>query len=157
MANEIRITLLQAYRNIRTRLDRPSQQLEDALQEAFCKLWSQQQDDGDALQGEMRKQLKMETKRLKRHPQTELSAHLAAESRADTESNELYQQVMALAKKHLTDLQLQIMQRRDMENESYGSIAQDLGMSESAVRMQLSRARCTLREVYKERKKNMGK
>ena len=43
--------------------------------------------------------------------------------------------------------------RHDVNDETYGEIAESLGMEEAAVRMQLSRARKKIREVYKMKNK----
>ena len=57
--------------------------------------------------------------------------------------------VRTLIERELTPIQQEILQRRDYNGEEYASIAGDLGMQETAVRMQLSRARKTIREMYR--------
>ena len=48
----------------------------------------------------------------------------------------------------LTPLQRQIIHQREYEDKSYREIARNLRMSETAVRMQISRARQRIREYY---------
>ena len=51
----------------------------------------------------------------------------------------------------LTDIQKQIIRRHEYEGATLEKIAEELGMQPPAVRMQLSRARKTIREQYRKR------
>ena len=51
----------------------------------------------------------------------------------------------------LTDLQKLIVRRHEYESVTLEKIAEELGMQPPAVRMQLSRARKTIREHYRNR------
>ena len=50
---------------------------------------------------------------------------------------------------HLSSLQQRILHMRDVDGLAYSVISEQLGMQETAVRMQLSRARKLLRELYR--------
>ena len=50
----------------------------------------------------------------------------------------------------LTETQRQIMRKREYGNMSYDEIAEEMGMQPAAVRMQISRARKTILECYKD-------
>ena len=65
-----------------------------------------------------------------------------------------FNRVWQLASEHLTVIQIDILRRRDMEGAAYADIAAALSMSETAVRMQLSRARKVLRTLYRHRFSN---
>ena len=62
--------------------------------------------------------------------------------------DERFLEVQALMDKVLTPSQMQVMRMRDYEDRSYEEIACLLQLSETAVRMQLSRARKAVREAY---------
>ena len=64
------------------------------------------------------------------------------------EKEEQYVAVDRLIREHLSPLQQTILYRREMDGEEIRSIASDLGMEEAAVRMNLSRARRTIKELY---------
>ena len=66
----------------------------------------------------------------------------------------MLEEVKTLIESQLTPIQQEILQRRDYNGEEYASIAEDLGMQETAVRMQLSRARKTIRETYRKQQRN---
>lgn len=89
---------------------------------------------------------------MKRHPQAPLTDIRIAEPPPDTETEETYRQVWEIIQTQLTPLQVDILLRHDLNGESYSDIAKRLGMQEAAVRMQLSRARKKIREIY--RRKN---
>ncbi len=57
---------------------------------------------------------------------------------------------MQLIRTRLTPLQQQIIHLRDYREKSYDDIAYELNMQPTAVRMQLSRARKTIRDIYRE-------
>lgn len=137
-------------------LDRNLQ--EDALGDAFCKLWCANYDPATREEGEKllyaasrRRQISL-WRSMKRHPQAPLTDIRIAEPPPDTEAEETYRQVWEIIQTQLTPLQVDILSRYDLNGESYSDIAKRLGMQEAAVRMQLSRARKKIREIY--RRKN---
>lgn len=60
----------------------------------------------------------------------------------------LYNDVMNIINSELTPAQQQIIRMRDIENRSYSEIAKLLGMEEATVRVNLSRARKSVRNIY---------
>ena len=132
---------------------------DDALQEAFYKLWNRHyalasESDAAALLSRTVRNEAVDTLRSrKRHPADSLEGRdLPEETPEDRE--DLLRSVKGLIASELTPLQQEIMRRRDCAGESYADIAEDLGMQETAVRMQLSRARKTIRETYRKQQRN---
>lgn len=132
---------------------------EDALQEAFSRLWPR----ADTLrsQTEAEKVATMAVKNISIdllrqrgvHPTTDLQGldedtSLVDDTDAERERRQQYDIVRRLIVQRLTPLQQRILQRHDVEGETYTAIAQREGMQEAAVRMQLSRARKTIRDCY---------
>ena len=67
------------------------------------------------------------------------------------ERQELFQEVEELIDKQLSPIQRLILRKKEYEEESIEEIAKELDMQQAAVRMQLSRARKTIRECYRNR------
>ena len=67
-----------------------------------------------------------------------------------TEAAERYRRVKQIIDQRLTPLQREILERRETREEAFEEIAATLNMQPAAVRMQLSRARKLIREVYYE-------
>ena len=70
---------------------------------------------------------------------------------SDTEtedSDKVYDDVINIIKSELSPIQQQIIMMRDIENRPYGEIARILGMEEATVRVNLSRARKSVRNIY---------
>ena len=66
------------------------------------------------------------------------------------EVDEQFRIVEAIIEKHLSETQRTILRLKEYDGESYEEIAAKLGMEQAAVRMQLSRARKTIRKCYQE-------
>ena len=64
------------------------------------------------------------------------------------EREALFRKVEESVDSELTDLQRLIVRKREFEGRSFERIAKDLGMSQEAVRMHISRARKILREKF---------
>lgn len=138
---------------------------DDALYEAFCRLWTRRAEISDndtarqeALLTTTVRHLSIDTlRRRQSHPTTSLDASesdlcfpqmaVAFEEESETET-ERYERVRRLIAEHLTLTQQLILRRRDVEGASYADIAAETNLQEAAVRMQLSRARRTIRELY---------
>ena len=128
---------------------------EDALNDAFCRLWINGYDPATKAEGEnllfqalRRRQVSLWRSR-KRHPRTSLTGVRIAQPPPDTDAEDTYRQIWELIKTHLTPLQQDILTRHDINDETYGEIAETIGMQEAAVRMQLSRARTKIRDIYR--------
>lgn len=164
--------LTATFMRIGSRLKRMATQLlgdeaeaDDALNEAFCRLWTRREEipDADIARHEALltttvRHLSIDTlRRRQAHPTTSIdetdgAPHLPqmavlADDDAETEV-ERYERVQRLMAENLTPTQQLILRRRDVEGASYAEIALETDLQETAVRMQLSRARRTIRELY---------
>lgn len=134
---------------------------DDALYEAFARLW---QRGGEQMQQTAQEQEALlittvrhlsidQLRERQRHRTTSMdepeAAPLASASTSE-EEEDIFPQVEALIALHLSPLQQHVLYRRDRDGVAYADIAQELGMQETAVRMQLSRARRTIREIYQQ-------
>lgn len=70
------------------------------------------------------------------------------ESIQEDSRDEKFNMVERLINEHLSSLQRTILTRREIEGKSNAEIAIEMKMEEPAVRMNLSRARKTIRELY---------
>lgn len=150
-----RSRLLQLARRL---LDSP-EDAEDALQEAFCRLWPRadslrNQAEAEKLASTVVKNISID--QLRRQPDQltvdveTLSEDTRFSTEVEQEQREQYEVVSRLIAQRLTPLQQRILRSHDMEGRSYEEIARREEMQEAAVRMQLSRARKTIRECYHE-------
>ncbi|MDE5930111.1 MAG: sigma-70 family RNA polymerase sigma factor [Muribaculaceae bacterium] len=141
------------------RLLQSEQEADDALQEAFVRLWQRR----DSFQGEeqtegaavvtvrnicidelRRRSLRLETQ----------SAAYAARSEAEEPDDCLQDvvcEVKALIETELSSRDRDILLMRDRNGYDFDEIAAEFGMTEAAVRMALSRARKTIRNIYRTR------
>lgn len=131
----------------------------DALQDAFVKLWNkrdglQNRDEAAALLTVAVRNLSIDrVRRRQASPEVEWDDHCDDTSPEPTDENEVeekYREVMQIVAELLTPLQQEILHLRDGENMPYDEIAQRLDMQSTAVRMQLSRARKIVRDLYHE-------
>jgi len=129
---------------------------EDALQEAFCRLWSKKlepKSEGEAIGmlAVASRNIEIdEYRRRRRRPEVELSENLMDDSPGDARDKErIFRQVEDLVDEELTPLQRTIIRRHEYDGVQLEQIAVELGMQATAVRMQLSRARKTLRNSYR--------
>lgn len=131
---------------------------DDALQEAFFRLWKHadgidSREEAEALTVATVKNLCIDVLRKKEHlPTVELDER-RDESVTDSadeilEKEERFRAVERIIAQRLTPLQQQILRMKEYEGRKYNEIADILGMQEPAVRMQLSRARKEIRECY---------
>lgn len=130
----------------------------DVLQDAFCRLWVKRQ---SIVSDEQAKALTVVTVRnlcidhlRRQQPTVDIgSANTVASDDADRmrDRQELYEQVKRLVDSKLTSVQREVYQLKEIEGMTTEGVAERLGMSVEAVRMNLSRARKTIRECFRER------
>lgn len=135
---------------------------EDALQEAFCRLWPRRsrietEDEAARLLTATVRNLSIDVLRRRKLeaavPLDEArDAMPDGEAEAAEQREEQYRRVSALVEEKLTPLQRDILHRREILGQDYEQIATELQMLQPAVRTQLSRARKTIRECYKNEK-----
>ena len=132
----------------------------DALQDAFCRLWPRRNQihssqEAEALAVTTIRNLCIDQIRKEKVPFTEFDADRdsrpteSIEERIERE--ELFQEVKELIERKLSPVQRLILQKKEYEEQSIEKIANELNMQQAAVRMQLSRARKTIRECYRKR------
>lgn len=133
---------------------------EDALQEAFSRLWPRAETLRSEAEAEKLATVTVrnisidQLRRQSDHPSADIGdlhydSSLTTDTEAEQERREQYEIVQQLITQRLTPLQQRILRLHDMEDQSYDEIAKQEGMQEAAVRMQLSRARKTIRECYR--------
>lgn len=132
---------------------------DDALQEAFSRLWPRAEqlrtlDEAERVAmatvrnlsiDQLRRQSEHATEDL---TEVENDPNLSSEPEGELERREQFRLVKQIIDLRLTPQQRRILQMHDMEGLGYDEIAQREQMLEPAVRMQLSRARKTIRECY---------
>lgn len=155
--------LTTAFERIRGRMTRmgTADEYSDDLQDAFCRLWSRrgQISDSDQAEGLLTvtaKNIRIDNiRRQKRHPSANLEDSGQIEESATTgnEADELYREVDRIISGSLSERDRKILHLRDRDGWEFDEIAESLGLTESNVRMILSRARKTVREAYRNRKR----
>lgn len=149
--------LTETYERIRLRLKAGAGQLlsdvdaaEDALQDAFVKLWGRyrvgSEREAEALLTRTVRNVSID--QLRKRKTVPLDGDLAEEE-AGMDRETQFRRVERMVEQELTDLQRLIIRKHEYEGLTLEAVAQELGMQPPAVRMQLSRARKTLREKYR--------
>lgn len=131
---------------------------EDALQEAFVRLWLKRDSihstaEAAAIMTTTVRNLSIdEIRRRQRGVTVELDEQRDGEpdpnENLQQAAEERYREVETIIRQRLTPTQQTILRMRDYDDRDYDEIAALLQMQPAAVRMQLSRARKTIREVY---------
>lgn len=138
---------------------------EDALSEAFLRLWNHPQcvsssQQAEAVLTKTVRNLSIDEVRKRRSHPTEDWEQVSNQqfvSEEDDEVDEItlrLQRIEKLMVECLSPVQQQVLRMRDVDGRTYAEIAQHLNMQETAVRMQLSRARKHLRELYRQQYPN---
>ena len=150
--------LTETYQRIRERLRAGAGRMlsdagaaEDALQDAFVRLWGRYQvrseKEAEALLTRTVRNVSID--QLRKRKTVPLAVDLPEEVGENREA--LFRRVEEMVDTELTDLQRLIIRRHEYESVTLERIAEELGMQPPAVRMQLSRARKTIREQYRKR------
>lgn len=131
---------------------------DDALQEAFFRLWRHadkigSREEAEALTVVTVKNLCIDTLRKRNNiPTVELDENrdesVCDQADESIEREERFRTLERIIELRLTPLQQQILRMKEYEGKKYDEIAEMLGMQEPAVRMQLSRARKEIRDCY---------
>ncbi len=157
--------LATAYRRLQQRLRSLSRSIihnddeaDDALQDAFERLWLKRDhiksvDEAASLMTTTVRNLSIDTLRRRATHATESIDERCVdtalvENDSNDETEERFSRVLQIVHSKLSPSQQQILRMRDYEGRDYEEIAQELQLSQTAVRMQLSRARKTVREIY---------
>jgi len=153
--------LTSAYLSLKERLRIRAQRItgrsdeaEDALQDAFYRLWTRQYDIRSADQAEALLHTAVRNAsvdQVRRHRDAlPLQSADALPGRPDPEdSRETLALVRGIIENALSPTQKYILERKEYEGVPLETIAEELDMQPGAVRVQLSRARKTIREIYR--------
>lgn len=132
----------------------------DALQDAFCRLWPKRNQihssqEAEALAVTTIRNLCIDQIRKEKMDVVELDAERDSKPSETIEERlakeELFLEVEEIINRQLSPIQRQILREKEYEGKSIEEIADGLQMQPTAVRMQLSRARKTIRECYQKR------
>jgi RNA polymerase sigma factor, sigma-70 family len=162
--NVLTATFLQIRRRLQvisTSILGNSTEAEDALSEAFLRLWKSPRPLENACQVEailtttVRNISIDEVRKRRSHPADTLDALPEGEGVMDDDTTEVEVEVQLrriekLISCHLSPQQQRILRMRDVHGLAFSVISEQLDMQETAVRMQLSRARKLLRELYRQ-------
>ena len=140
--------------NARRLLDDDSE-ADDALQDAFCRLWKHRQEIISSQQAEGLSVTAVRNTCIdalrKRHSNMPLDQADGATTDTDDYENsrrEIYEAVKEIIDRRLPERERTVITMRDTMGMDFADIAVELGISENNVRMILCRARKTVREIY---------
>ena len=153
---------ISAFRNVRRRLmARHSDDDEDALQDAFCRLWTRRDDFSS--QGEAEgfltvaaKNITVDTHRRRQaHPETDIenANQYVSDDEEAYSKNEQILEIKSLIREYLSPRDREILVHRDHAGWEFDEIASHYQISEANARMIVSRSRKTIREIYLKRQK----
>lgn len=131
--------------------------VDDALQETFSKLWSRRVtvEHADNLEAytvrAMRNECLDVLRRQAASPVTVPIEQCAEICSDEGDTEEIYRQVMAIVDSRLTGVQQQVLRMRDVKGMTYQDIADCLQLDPATVRVHLSRARKAVRTIYLQR------
>lgn len=133
----------------------------DAVQDAFVKLWQQRGRFQTTSHARGAGMMAVRTtsidlaRRQSRHSDVPVEqAASAIETTIPDERETAYLQVRAIIDKELSANQRAIIDMREMQGMEFDDIAARLGMQPATVRVELSRARKRVREIYRKRKES---
>lgn len=133
----------------------------DAVQDAFVKLWQQREHYESASHARGAGMITVRNSSIDLARRSSHASDIPVEQAADTaidtsneETDSTYQQVRRIIDNELSPRQRAIIDMREIEEMQFEDIAKRLGMQPAAVRVELSRARKRVREMYHNRKKN---
>lgn len=140
-----------------------SDEAEDATQELYFKLWKNKEkmvkyDNVEAYAMMMTKNYCLDQLKSKRASNLTLVHSNYKDENTEVQSDVEYKDSASILKRMMNDLpekQRMIIQLRDVENYEFSEIAKIMNMEQTAIRVNLSRARKTLRERYI-KKQNYG-
>ncbi|MDE5871317.1 MAG: sigma-70 family RNA polymerase sigma factor [Muribaculaceae bacterium] len=150
--------IISAFRSVRRRLmSRRNDDDEDALQEAFCRLWTRRADFSS--QGEAEGFLTVAARnvtidhqrRRQTHPETDIDAidrHPTTEEDFDSRSDQIAE-INRLIEAHLSPRDRDILRCHDRDGWEFDEIADHFGITQANARMIVSRARKTIRNLYR--------
>ena len=147
------IRLRQKLRVISGRMIADSAGAEDILQDSFVRLWRRQyplksEKEAEALLSRTVRNASLNERRRARS--VPLERDVADDSPDSTEKEQAYAEMHRKIESELTETQRYILEEKEFGGRTLEEIAKELKMEPAAVRMQLSRARNTLRNALKD-------
>lgn len=152
--------LRRVMRRMTLRFLRNREDADDVVQEAFCRLWPRRggirdREEASALAVATVRNLCVDALRRRGKAATlelqeERDGQPAPSPHEELELRERYAWVDRCVEARLTEVQRTVWRLREEEELSATEIAERLGMQPAAVRMNLSRARRLIRELYEE-------
>lgn len=128
----------------------------DALQDAFCRLWPRRdsinsQAEAEALTTTTLRNICIDSTRKRKIETVPIDEEhdKREEEETENEKEEKYRHVRTIINNELTAQQKEIIELKEIQGYSTEEIAKRLSTTESAVRMNLSRARKKIRECYR--------
>ena len=161
-------SVLNAFQRMKMRLQHMAERLtgnsedaEDALQDAFVRLWVKHDnitsdDEACAIMSTTVHNLSIDELRRRQHidrvdiNDITLNTQNLCDDNEQSTAKERYAEVQRIIKLKLSSLQQTILKLRDYDGLDYDTIAAQLNMQPPAIRMQLSRARKIVRDTYRE-------
>lgn len=124
---------------------------DDAVQEAFIRLWGRREaaDGSEAFVAVRSASIDaLRRRRVRRAESLDTAFNDPPDDSPPAEPSELYEEVSALIDSQLSEREKTILLLRDRDEWEFESIASRFDLSESNVRMILSRARQKVRQIY---------
>lgn len=136
---------------------------EDAVQESFCRMWERREQMGS--EGEVAamitttvKNVSIDTLRRQSHTGAiDIDEVAEPSSTAEAETNEAeerFRRIEALIESELSPTARHVLRRREYDGADFDTIAQELNLQPTAVRMHLSRARQKIMNAYLEQQRH---
>jgi len=150
------ISLQEKFKRRAARILGASDEVEDTLQDAFYRLWTRHYDIRSGPEAEALLSTAVRNASIDRLRRRKETVPLDKAGGMEDGRMEAAERKMKLAivneivESRLSEIQRYILRRKEYEDVSLEEIAKELGMQGAAVRMQLSRARKTILECYKE-------
>lgn len=168
MSDEIVIDIFtrlrQRWKALAGRILHDDEEVEDALQEAFCRLWVRRSDIHTTAQGVALTAVTLRNVSIDRYRHLQSREVMTIDEQQDTmgedenestERTQHYALLQQLVEQRLSETQRYILYAHEYDELTLDEIAQKLHLQPAAVRMQLSRARKLIRQLYHEQKERL--
>ena len=136
---------------------------EDAVQDAFCKMWERREQMSDerevaAVITTTVRHTSIDALRKQTHHATididEVEEQVPVAEDTKTDAEERFRRVEALIESELSPTARHVLRRREYDGADFDTIAQELDLQPTAVRMHLSRARQKIMNAYLEQQRH---
>lgn len=149
-------TLRKKFLNIAVHLLANESDADDALQEAFCRLWQRREKISTTEEAEALTATTLRNRCIDNIRKRKISTIPIEEQHDTTDDNpdyseEHFKEIETIIEQELTPLQKEILHSKVYNGETLESIARRLNLQPATARMQLSRARKKIRECYQRR------